>query len=86
MPIALHSNRSRPVAIVQSGGNHPVAVIPAKFVDAVGVKAWDLAAIQPIVEEAGGMFTDFSGVGRIDSGSAISSNGHLHAALLEAVA
>jgi histidinol-phosphatase len=55
-------------------------------IDAVGVTAWDLAAIQPIVEEAGGMFTDFSGASRIDSGSAISSNGHLHAALLEAVA
>ena len=26
-------------------------------VDAVGVKVWDLAAIQPIVEEAGGRFT-----------------------------
>jgi histidinol-phosphatase len=55
-------------------------------IDAVGVKAWDLAAIQPIVEEAGGMFSDFSGVSRIDGGSAISSNGQLHAALLDAVA
>ena len=27
-------------------------------VDAVGVKVWDLAAIQPIVEEAGGRFSD----------------------------
>ena len=55
-------------------------------IDAVGVTVWDLAAIQPIVEEAGGMFTDFSGASRIDSGTAVSSNGHLHAALLEAVA
>ncbi len=54
-------------------------------VDAVGVTAWDLAAVQPIVEEAGGTFTDFQGVARIDGGSAVSSNGHLHAQLLAAV-
>jgi histidinol-phosphatase len=54
--------------------------------DAIGVTQWDLAALQPIVEEAGGTFTDFAGVARIDGRSAVSSNGHLHAALLEAVA
>ena len=47
-------------------------------VDAVGVKIWDLAAIQPIVEEAGGRFTDAAGEARVDGGTAISSNGHLH--------
>jgi histidinol-phosphatase len=51
-------------------------------VDADGVKAWDIAAVQPIVEEAGGRFTDAQGVSRIDGGSAVSSNGLLHAALL----
>ncbi|MCY7303980.1 MAG: histidinol-phosphatase [Thermoleophilia bacterium] len=54
-------------------------------VDAVGVNVWDLAAIQPIVEEAGGRFSDASGASRIDGGTAISSNGHLHEALLQAV-
>jgi histidinol-phosphatase len=39
---------------------------------------WDLAALQVIVEEAGGAFTDFSGRARPDGGSAISSNGRLH--------
>lgn len=53
-------------------------------IDTTGVSVWDLAAVQPIVEEAGGTFTDFSGVPRIDGGSAISSNGHLHAELLAA--
>jgi len=52
-------------------------------IDAVGVKLWDLAAVQPIVEEAGGRFTDLDGVARADGGSAVSSNGLLHAALLE---
>ena len=53
--------------------------------DAIGVKVWDLAAIQPIVEEAGGRFTDAAGAARVDGGTAISSNGHLHEELLEAV-
>jgi histidinol-phosphatase len=55
-------------------------------IDAIGVSIWDLAAVQVIVEEAGGTFTDFAGEHRIDGRSAISSNGHLHAALLDAVA
>jgi histidinol-phosphatase len=50
------------------------------------VSVWDLAAVQVIVEEAGGTFTDFAGEHRVDGGSAISSNGHLHPVLLEAVA
>lgn len=40
--------------------------------------AWDLAAIQVIVNEAGGRFTDLAGVPRYDSGSGLSSNGALH--------
>jgi histidinol-phosphatase len=55
-------------------------------IDAIGVSPWDLAAVQVVVEEAGGTFTDFRGRRRIDGGSAISSNGHLHGALLGAVA
>jgi len=51
-------------------------------IDAIGVKVWDLAAVRIIVEEAGGRFTDRAGVARIDSGSAISSNGLLHNTLL----
>jgi histidinol-phosphatase len=46
------------------------------------VSVWDLAPLQVIVEEAGGMFTDFDGVARIDGGSALSSNGSLHQAAL----
>lgn len=55
-------------------------------IDAIGVSLWDLAPIQVIVEEAGGTFTDFTGAHRIDGGSAVSSNGHLHDTLLAAVA
>lgn len=51
-------------------------------IDAIGVKIWDLAALQPIVEEAGGRLTDRQGVATADGGTAVSSNGLLHEALL----
>jgi len=54
-------------------------------VDADGLSEWDLAAVQVIVEEAGGRFSDAGGESRIDSGSAITSNGLLHDELLAAV-
>lgn len=46
------------------------------------VSLWDLAAIKIIVEEAGGRFTDLSGVARADGGSALSTNGVLHEEVL----
>jgi histidinol-phosphatase len=55
-------------------------------VDATGINEWDLAAVQVIVEEAGGRFSDFAGVSRIDGGAAVTSNGLLHDALLIALA
>jgi histidinol-phosphatase len=55
-------------------------------IEAVGVGVWDLAPIQVIIEEAGGQFTDYAGAPRIDSGNAVSSNGHLHGELLAALA
>lgn len=38
---------------------------------------WDCAALLPIVEEAGGTFTDWHGARRIDSGNSIATNGLL---------
>jgi histidinol-phosphatase len=55
-------------------------------VDALGLSEWDLAAVQVIVEEAGGRFSDAAGESRIDSGSAVTSNRLLHDELLRAVA
>ena len=46
------------------------------------VNLWDLAAIQPIIEEAGGRFSDHSGVPTPAGGDAVSSNGLLHEAVL----
>lgn len=47
------------------------------------VNSWDVAAAQVLVEEAGGTFTDLDGRARYDGGSALSSNGRLHAAALD---
>ena len=46
------------------------------------VKLWDLAALQVIVEEAGGTFTDLAGQSTPDGGSAVCTNGLLHADVL----
>jgi histidinol-phosphatase len=47
------------------------------------VSLWDLAALQVIVEEAGGRFTDLTGVARADGGSVLATNGRLHDAALQ---
>jgi histidinol-phosphatase len=47
------------------------------------VAAWDMAAVQIIVEEAGGRFTDMRGNTRYDGGSALSTNGLVHETVLE---
>jgi histidinol phosphatase-like enzyme (inositol monophosphatase family) len=38
---------------------------------------WDCAALLPIVEEAGGTFTDWRGERTIEGGNAIATNGHV---------
>ena len=42
------------------------------------VSLWDLAALQVIIEEAGGRFTDLNGRATPDGGSVVCTNGHLH--------
>ena len=49
------------------------------------VALWDLAAVQVIVEEAGGKFTDLSGRAWPDGASAVSTNGILHDDVLKAL-
>ena len=38
---------------------------------------WDAAAVQPIIEEAGGTFTDWQGRRTIYSGQGIATNGRI---------
>src|SRR5215469_12683903 len=47
------------------------------------VSLWDLAALQVIVEEAGGTFTDLTGKPTPDGGSVVCTNGRLHAEVLD---
>ncbi|MGH4023916.1 MAG: histidinol-phosphatase [Pseudonocardiaceae bacterium] len=46
------------------------------------VNPWDVAPVQLLVEQAGGRFTDLNGVARHDTGTALSSNSHLHESAL----
>jgi len=50
------------------------------------VAHWDMAAVQVIVEEAGGQFTNLRGERRADGGSGVSTNGLLHDEVLRAFA
>jgi histidinol-phosphatase len=49
------------------------------------VALWDLAALQVIVEEAGGRLTDLGGTARPDGGSVVTTNGLLHDRVLAAL-
>ncbi len=50
------------------------------------VNPWDVAAVQVLVQQAGGRFTDLEGIARYDGGTALSSNGLLHDAALTLLA
>lgn len=47
------------------------------------LNVWDAAAVQPIIQEAGGRFSDWSGAPRIDSGDSVGSNSLLHDQILK---
>lgn len=39
------------------------------------LNVWDAAAVQPIIEESGGTFTDWRGNSTIHAGEAVATNG-----------
>ncbi|MEN1679398.1 MAG: inositol monophosphatase family protein [Planctomycetota bacterium] len=39
---------------------------------------WDVAALKPVIEEAGGRFSDWQGTPSVHTGDAVCTNGHLH--------
>jgi histidinol-phosphatase len=49
------------------------------------VALWDIAAMLPIMDEAGGNFTDWSGKRTTHSGNGIATNGRLHDEVLAAI-
>jgi histidinol-phosphatase len=63
-------------------GHLLVAQGAGEFMIEHGVHAWDVAALKPIVEEAGGRFTDWAGRPTIHSPDCISSNGRVHEVVL----
>jgi histidinol-phosphatase len=48
-----------------------------------GVHIWDVAALKPIVEEAGGTFTDWTGTPTVHTPDCLASNGKVHAEALK---
>ena len=50
------------------------------------VKPWDIAALMPIVREAGGTVTDVEGGDRLDTLSIVATNGALHQMVLDSLA
>jgi histidinol-phosphatase len=49
------------------------------------VKPWDVAALYPIVREAGGTVTDVTGGDRLDTLSIVATNGALHPVVLDSL-
>ncbi|MBU3690015.1 MAG: histidinol-phosphatase [Acidimicrobiales bacterium mtb01] len=47
-------------------------------IDAIGLAPYDIAAVQAVVEAAGGRLTDRTGVRTFENDSAVSTNGRLH--------
>jgi histidinol-phosphatase len=47
---------------------------------------WDIAALVPILREAGGMLTSWTGADTIHGGDAVSTNGRLHTSTIKAMA
>jgi histidinol-phosphatase len=64
--------------VLVAEGSADIAVEPV-------MNLWDNAPLQVIVEEAGGRFTDLEGRPRADGGSAVTTNGLLHDAVLEMI-
>ena len=50
------------------------------------MNAWDAAAVETVVTEAGGRFSDWDGRPRIDSGDGVATNGLVHEELLRLIA
>jgi fructose-1,6-bisphosphatase/inositol monophosphatase family enzyme len=49
------------------------------------MNVWDCAALLPIMEEAGGTFTDWRGIGTASGGNAIATNGLLFEEVMNVV-
>lgn len=67
------------------GSGHGALLVATGELDAflsVGAGPWDLAAMVPVVEEAGGQFSDITGGRSLETPAAVFSNGVLHEQIL----
>ncbi len=64
-------------------GYYLVAIGRAEAMVDPELNVWDAAAVQPIIEEAGGRFSDWNGDPKIDTGDAVGSNGKFHDQILQ---
>jgi histidinol-phosphatase len=62
-----------------------VAQGSGEFMIEYGVSPWDIAALKPIVEEAGGVFTDWDNTPTIHRPDVLASNGKLHGDVLKLI-
>jgi histidinol-phosphatase len=60
-----------------------VAQGSGEFMVEYGVNPWDIAALKPIIEEAGGAFSDWDGNATIHRPDILASNGKLHQEVLD---
>ncbi len=71
------------------GDGYGFALVATGRVDAmvdVGLQRWDVAPMRPILEEAGGRLTDWSGRETLDGTDFVASNGPLHEPLVRLLA
>jgi histidinol-phosphatase len=74
----------RPVGFADFWGHMLVAEGAADAMIEPVLNLWDVAALRPIVEEAGGKVSDLSGDGWADHAPCVTTNGLLHDAVLAA--
>jgi histidinol phosphatase-like enzyme (inositol monophosphatase family) len=82
---ALHRVRHSGLKLRTWGDGYGYALVATGRAEAMldyGIAPYDVAAMPVILCVAGGSFSDWAGAARIDSGTAIASNGALHEELL----
>lgn len=65
---------------------HGAMLVAAGTVDVffhMSAGPWDIAAAVPVIEEAGGMFSDLDGSRSISSGAAVYCNGNIHREVID---
>jgi histidinol-phosphatase len=72
----------RPVGFADFWGHMLVAEGAADAMIEPVLALWDVAALRPIVEEAGGRLSDLTGTGWADEAPCVTSNGALHDEIL----